>query len=75
MKESAWSLLPSRVDMSTNSSPDPSAPIPDWALGQAMNGLDEQDNSGRDERARQLVRDFEDERHDEDDDPEQGGEA
>ena len=61
--------------MPANSSPDPSAPLPDWALGQAMNGLDDKDSAGRDERAGQLVQDFEDERHDEDDDPDQGGEA
>ena len=40
-----------------------------------MNGRDDEDSGGRDERARQLVQDFEDERHDQDDDPDQGGEA
>ena len=61
--------------MSTNSSPDPSGPLPDWALGQAMDGLDDEDSGGQEERARQLVHDFEDERHDQYDDPDQGGEA
>jgi hypothetical protein len=44
-------------------------------MGQAMDGLDDEDSAGRDERAQQLVNEFEDERHDEDDDPDQGGEA
>ncbi len=61
--------------MSENSSADPSAPLPDWAMGQAMDGLNDEDSAGRDERAQQLVNEFEDERHDEDDDPDQGGEA
>jgi hypothetical protein len=62
--------------MSTSASPDPSAnPLPDWALGQAMNDLDDEDSAGRDERARELVDDFEDQRHNEDDDPDEGGEA
>jgi hypothetical protein len=62
--------------MSTNSSPDPSHHrIPDWALGQAMNDLDEENTVGRDERARELVQDLEDERHNADDDPDQGGEG
>jgi len=61
--------------MSATSSQDPSRPLPDWALGQAMNGRDDDDSGGRDERARQLVQDLEDERHDPDDDPDQGGEA
>lgn len=62
--------------METNSSPDPSQiPPPDWALGQAMNDRDDNDTAGSDQRAWELVRDFEDERHDEDDDPEQGGEG
>lgn len=61
--------------MSENTSADPSSPLPDWALGQAMDGLDDEDSLGRDERARQLVNEFEDERHDEDDDADQGGEA
>ena len=61
--------------MSANAGRDPSDPLPDWALGQAMDGLDDEDSGGRDERARQLVQDFEDERHDQNDDPDQGGEA
>ena len=59
--------------------PDPHAdqtpPLPDWALGQAMNDRDDEDAGGRDERARHLVQDFEDERHSQDDDPDQGGEG
>lgn len=62
--------------MTTNSGPDPSDRLPpDWALGQAMNDLDDDDTLGRDERAWQLVQDLEDQRHDADDDPDQGGEA
>lgn len=61
--------------MPANCSPDPSGPLPDWALGQAMNGLDDEDSEGRDERARELLQEFHDERHDQDDDPDQGGEA
>ena len=61
--------------MSASTGPDPLSPLPDWALGQAMNGLDEEDSGGREERARQLVQEFEDERHNQDDDPDQGGEA
>lgn len=59
----------------SDTSPDPSAPLPDWALGQAMNDLNDEDSVGRDERAHQLVQDFADERHDEFDDPDEGGEA
>lgn len=59
----------------SDASPDPSAPLPDWALGQAMNDLDVEDGVDRDERARRLVQDFEDERHDEYDDPDEGGEG
>jgi hypothetical protein len=61
--------------MSTTSGPDPRQDLPDWALGQAMNDLSDNDTEGRDERAQELVQAFEDERHDEDDDPEQGGEG
>jgi hypothetical protein len=62
--------------MSANASPNSGAALlPDWALGQAMNNLDDGDSVGREERARELVHDFEDERHDGDDDPDQGGEA
>jgi hypothetical protein len=65
-------------DMPTTSAADPDAGgqnLPDWALGQAMNDLDDDDTAGRDERAQGLVQAFEDERHDKDDDPEQGGEG
>lgn len=48
---------------------------PDWALAQAMHDRDDEDTAGRDKRARKLVRQFEDERHDEHDDPDDGGEA
>jgi len=61
--------------MSADSSADQTAPLPDWALGQAMNDLDDEDSVGRDERARQLVQDFDDQKHDEDDDADQGGEG
>jgi len=61
--------------LTANSSSDPSAPLPDWALGQAMNDLEDQVMADRDERARELVQEFEDERHEEDDDPDQGGEG
>lgn len=62
--------------MSGNSIPNSGAALlPEWALGQAMNNLDDRDSVGREERARELVDDFEDERHDGDDDPDQGGEA
>jgi len=61
--------------MSESASAHPSADLPAWALGQAMDGLDDEDSVGRDERAQQLVTEFEDERHDLDDDPDQGGEA
>jgi hypothetical protein len=37
--------------------------------------MDDGDNAGIDKRARELVHDFESERHDEDDDPDQGGEG
>jgi ferritin len=40
-----------------------------------MNNLNDEDSSGRDDRARQFVHDFEDERHDEYDDADQGGEG
>jgi hypothetical protein len=40
-----------------------------------MNDLDDDDTVGRDERAQELVQDFEDERHDEDDDADAGGEG
>jgi hypothetical protein len=40
-----------------------------------MNDLNDDESAGRDERAAALVQDFEDERHDEDDDPDEGGEG
>jgi hypothetical protein len=40
-----------------------------------MNDRDDDDTAGRELRAWELVRDFEDQRHDEDDDPEQGVEG
>lgn len=60
--------------------PDPSTdasshPLPEWALAQAMHNRDDADTAGADARARALVRDFEHDRHDDDDDPDQGGEA
>ncbi len=61
--------------MPTTSGPDPGQDLPDWALGQAMNDVDDDDTAGRDERARELVQDFEDQRHDEDDDADEGGEG
>ena len=38
-------------DMSSSSSTNPGEHLPDWALGQAMNDLDDNDTAGRDERA------------------------
>ncbi|WP_374969631.1 hypothetical protein [Terrabacter sp. BE26] len=62
--------------MPTNTGSESGARVPpDWALAQAMNGLDDNDTAGLVQRAWDLVRDYEDERHDEDDDPDQGGEA
>jgi hypothetical protein len=63
--------------VTTSSSPDPGAHLlPDWALGQATNELDDEDSpSAIDKRAWELVHDFENERHNRDDDPDQGGEA
>jgi hypothetical protein len=61
--------------MAPDSHADQPPPLPDWALGQAMNDRDDEDSDGRDERARRLVKDFENERHNQDDDPDQGGEG
>lgn len=62
--------------MPTNSTPDPDqSPPPDWALGQAMNDRDDEDTAGLDQRAWELVQEFEDERHNEDDDEDLGGEG
>lgn len=60
--------------------PDPSTAasdhhLPDWALGQARHNRDDADDVGVDERARELVHDFEHEQHDEYDDPDEGGEG
>ena len=56
--------------------PDPNHHVPpDWARGQAMNDLEDEDTEGRDQRAWDLVRKYEEERHGADDDPDQGGEA
>lgn len=63
-------------EMPTKPSPDSSRRVPpDWALAQAMNDRDENDTDGLEQRAWQLVQDFEDERHDDEDDPDQGGES
>ncbi len=40
-----------------------------------MNDRDDEDTVGRDERAWDLVESYETERHDEDDDPDEGGEG
>jgi hypothetical protein len=61
--------------MAHHSHADQPPPLPDWALGQAMNDRDDEDSDGRDERARHLVQDFENARHNQDDDPDQGGEG
>ncbi len=62
--------------MPTNPSSDSSGRLPpDWALAQAMNDRDDEDSAGALQRAWDLVQDFEDERHDEEDDPDQGGEG
>ena len=49
--------------------------IPEWAVGQAMCQLVNGDERAIKKRARQLLHDFDNERHGEDDDPEQGGEG
>ncbi|MGO4597138.1 hypothetical protein [Terrabacter sp. 2RAF25] len=62
--------------MPTDPSPDPSRRVPpDWALARAMSDRDENDADDLEQRAWQFVQDFEDERHDEEDDPDQGGES
>ena len=62
--------------MPTTSESDPGRHVPpDWALGQAMNDRDDEDTAGREERAWDLVDSFEAERHDADDDPDEGGEG
>lgn len=64
----------SSMSMSSDADRDEERP-PDWALAQAMNDRDDDDIAGREERAWALVRELEDERHDQDDDPDEGGEA
>lgn len=62
--------------MPATSQPDREQPAPPaWALGQAMNDHDDDDTVGRDERAWELVERYETERHDQDDDPDEGGEG
>lgn len=62
--------------MSTNPGTEPEADRPpEWALAQAMADRDDNDIAERDARAWKFVHDFEDERHDEDDDPDEGGEG
>ncbi|GAB3878889.1 hypothetical protein [Terrabacter terrigena] len=53
----------------------PDLDLPEWALAQAMHGHEDTDTLGRDERAHLLVQALEDERHDSDDDADQGGEG
>jgi hypothetical protein len=53
----------------------PSGDLPDWAIGQAMSQLVSGDAMAIEERARQLMRDYEDERHDGEDDPDECGEG
>lgn len=59
--------------------PNEDAPVgdpPEWALDQATDEMDDaQDPRALAERAWEIVREREDERHDEYDDPDQGGEA
>jgi hypothetical protein len=65
------------VSVSAESLPrgDSDADLPDWAWGQARSQLVQGDDAAIEERARQLVHDFDDERHGEDDDPDRGGEG
>jgi hypothetical protein len=49
--------------------------LPEWAVGQAMCQLVDGDDRAITKRARRLLHDFENERHGEEDDPEQGGEG
>jgi hypothetical protein len=51
------------------------ADLPDWAMGQAMSQLIDDDDVAIQDRARQLVHDFDAEQHQEDDDPDRGGEG
>ena len=63
------------VSVSTDVSPEAGGDLPDWALGQAMSQLVDGDGPALEERARQLMHDFDDQRHHEDDDADQGGEG
>ena len=59
----------------SNEQRDPAKPDP-WALDQARDEPDHaQDSSHLDRRARDLMREREDERHTEYDDPDEGGEG
>jgi hypothetical protein len=61
--------------MSPDVNPPPGGDLPDWAVGQAMSQLVDGDGPAIEKRARQLVHDLDDERHDQDDDPDEGGEG
>ena len=71
----AGPLVKWAVSVSTDVSPDAGGDLPDWAVGQAMSQLVDGDGPAIEERARQLMHDFDDERHHEDDDADQGGEG
>jgi hypothetical protein len=73
---SAGQLVKWAVSVSTDDVvPEAGADLPDWAIGQAMSQLVDGDGPAIEERARQLMHDFHDERHHEDDDADQGGEG
>jgi hypothetical protein len=61
--------------MKKESSRHAGAEIPEWALGQAMGQLVDGDDRAIRKRARKLLHDFDNERHGEDDDLEEGGEG
>ena len=63
------------MSVSADVSPSASGDLPEWAVGQAMSQLVDGDGPAIEERARQLMQDFDDERHDEDDDADEGGEG
>jgi hypothetical protein len=63
------------VSVAADANPRPDDDLPAWALGQAMSQLVDGDDLAVKDRASQLVHDFDEERHGEDDDPDQGGEA
>ena len=75
MGEAAGLLVKWAVSVSTDVSPEAGGDLPDWAVGQAMSQLVYSDGPAIEERARQLMHDFDDERHHEDDDADQGGEG